>query len=333
MMIAKTTRFMTWIFPLAVGMFLLVKDVHSDEHVQLSLNVEQTEITVGDVVRLMLRVTHPAGEQLVPVQLGQNWGALEIRSVSAVQIENTGDGTVTSSQAIEAILWAPGSYETPELMVSVLGRNGEPQEFTVLPATIRVDSVLVEGDDELRDIKPQATMPIPALWPWIAGSILLVGLLLYLLRWLVRRRRGRKQQFPEQEPERRPAYLIALEELARIESMALPSEGRYKTHYTLVTDVIRQYLEGAFHVPAMDLTTYEIGAALKPVELPRSEKKEVVKLLAEADLVKFAKVVPEIGLAQQFPQHARRLVEATRPRPPSEFDPGETPDDTGGHAA
>jgi len=289
-----------------------VKTVLADDLVEASIIAGQEELSVGDVVQLTLRVTHPDGYRVLPVQLGQNWGEFEIRSVSELKVELAADGSVISSQTIDVTLWAPGSYETPELIVSVVDEDGVQRDIIVQPQTLQVKSVLMDGDNELRDIKPQATLPLPPLWPWIVGGLLALAVITILVQTLRRRRQGVGLELPESTPDLRPAYLIALEELTRIEGLDLPSQGLFKTHYTLVTDALRQYLEGAYQVPAMDRTTAEIRHALGRVEFRPAEKKEIVDLLREADLVKFARVVPELGLARQYPAKAKRLVEATQ---------------------
>ncbi|MCZ7672741.1 MAG: hypothetical protein M5U34_39295 [Chloroflexi bacterium] len=43
----------------------------------------------------------------------------------------------------------------------------------------------MEGDTELRDIKPQATLPIPSLWPVFVAAL---GALLATAVWFIARR-------------------------------------------------------------------------------------------------------------------------------------------------
>ena len=85
----------------------------------------------------------------------------------------------------------------------------------------------------------------------IAGAVL--ALLVLTAVYLLMRRRGTAMPV-----DTRPPHQIALEELHRIESLDLPSQSRFKEHYTLVTDCIRRYLEGAFDTRALDRTTGEL---------------------------------------------------------------------------
>ena len=108
----------------------------------------------------------------------------------------------------------------------------------------------------------------------------------------------------------------AFDELERIEGLNLPEQGRFKEHYTLASDVMRQYLETAYHVPTLDRTTGEIRRSLKYTPLSGETKANLVKMLTEADLVKFAKVQPELYLAQAYIPQVRNSVAYTIPPEP-----------------
>jgi hypothetical protein len=285
----------------------------AQEAVTAELTAEQTEVTVGDVAPLVLSVTHPAGYRLIPLQPNESLGEFEVRSVSPVAVEDNQDGTETSRQTLNVTLWAPGNFTTPDLPVSVADNGGNLVEVSLAPITFTVNSVLLEGDTELRDIKAQATEPIPPVWPWILGGLALFALALFLLWRLIRRWRANRLGPTEATPDLRPAYQIALDELARIEQLGLPAQQRFKEHFTLVSDALRDYLERAYAVPATDQTTFEIQEALKTMALQPAQKRGLLNILNEADLVKFAKVKPDMSTATEFPSRARSFVIETRP--------------------
>ncbi|MEZ4519120.1 MAG: hypothetical protein R3C44_20645 [Chloroflexota bacterium] len=67
--------------------------------------------------------------------------------------------------------------------------TGNLYEFTAEPIEVTVNSVLVEGDTELRDIKPQAEIPT-AIWLYVVGGGLALAALAAGLFWLARRRKA-----------------------------------------------------------------------------------------------------------------------------------------------
>ena len=109
-----------------------------------------------------------------------------------------------------------------------------------------------------------------------------------------------------------PADYIALTELSRLERMNMLERGEFKKYYTLVTDVIRRYLEARFNVDAIDRTTSEL---LGELEDRRCRVEKLDGLLNEADLVKFARFKPAEATGKAAMSTAREIVVKTKPAP------------------
>ena len=107
-----------------------------------------------------------------------------------------------------------------------------------------------------------------------------------------------------------------MDQLDHVEELDLPSEGRFKEHYILVTDAIRGYLYREFNLTAPDRTTTETGVELSASEIPAGEGQEIVKVLQDADLVKFSEIVPEQDPSREVVPRTRALIQAIRPPEP-----------------
>lgn len=277
--------------------------------ISATLTVPEGEFTVGDVIPLTLTVIHPQGYRVLPVQFQDSaWGELEIQEVAPAQVSANPDGNETTTQTIYATMWAPGEYATPELPLQVADTAGELHEVSASSLDLNLVSVLVEGDTQLRDIKPQASLPLPAIWPWIVGGSLIALLVALAAGWFLRRK-----VVLADTPDNRLPHEVAFDELARIESLGLPSQQRYKEHYTLVSDVLRLYVDTVFKIPTIDRTTGEIRRSLRLVAAKKESMQLLIALLNEADLVKFAKVQPKVALAQDYIRQSRQFVDETRP--------------------
>jgi hypothetical protein len=138
----------------------------------------------------------------------------------------------------------------------------------------------------------------------VAAALIAAGVI-----WWIRRRRARAAGEPARPA--LPPEVIALRELARIESMKILDGGNYKEYYTLVIDALRRYLEGRFGIEAMDKTSDELMSALGRISVAIEGFEGVLK---EADLVKFAKYVPGIIPGKRLMESARRIVAETTPR-------------------
>ena len=288
---------------------------HAQSPIDVELTAEPVEVTVGDVIGLTLTVTHPEGYEVAPVDLPREWGDLEVVSQTRPETSGVTDGIEVTTQTIEAVIFSTGDFETPELAVTVRDQTGRLLEEPAPRASITVLSVLQEGDDTPRDIRPQATLWGPAVWPWVVGG-LLIALLAVLVGWAAYRR-FRSTGVPQAPPvlDLRSPYEIVVGELERIAALRLPEAGRFKEHYTLVSDALRTYVSGVYRVPALDLTTGELGAMLRRAKVETPVVEQSMGLLDDCDLVKFARYAPGVAEAGQIVPRALGLVEEAH-RPP-----------------
>lgn len=297
-----------------------------------TLNAPEGELTVGDPIALTLSVTHPADHHVIAPELEASWGDFTIQNIAAPQTTDNGDGTATTNTVIDARLFAPGAFTTLPLTVKIADGAGQVVDLVAQPISVEIGSVLIEGDTELRDIKPQVQLPYVNLIPWIiAGLVLAVVVLVVVL--LVRRSRARRALAAI---DNRLPHEVALDELARIEGLRLPEQARFKEHYTLTSDCLRLYMERSVKVPMLERTTAEIEAELRETSLPQSVTSQYVSFLDVSDLVKFAKFKPDASSAYGLLETARQIVIITKPA--KEVDPasGEsseqsmTPDEAAG---
>jgi len=237
-------------------------------------------------------------------------GAFEVRSQSPVEVIDNGDGTLTTRQTVEATLFAPGDYQTPPLAVTIADANGDLSQAMAGPVAVTVASVLPqaptgERTEELRDIKNQASLPLPTDWLAIAAGALGLALVVGGAWWLFRHYRGRAKL-----DNRSPAE-VALDQLGRIAALDYPAQGRFKAHYSLVTDCLRDYLERQYDIPARDQTTTELRRALEMTRMSEGYIRQFVDLFTDSDLVKFAKFTPTVDAARDLVEQARQLVRET----------------------
>lgn len=303
-------RLALW-FCIIAALFVGVARAQADAPVQATLTADQYELRVGDPVQLTLEVTHPDDYQVIIPQLNQTWGELEVRSQSQATTTTNDDGTETTRQQIEVTVFNLGDLETPVLPLTISDGAGQITEELVSPTSLSVVPTLAEDDNELRDIKPQATLGVPATWPWLIGGLLLALAAGAGSFWAYRRWRG--QPLFTSARDRRPPWQVAFDELARIEGLGFVEQRRFKEHYTLVTDVLRTYLEKQFNLRVFDRTTSELKPVLRQSDLAPEHSRRLLDLFTDSDLVKFAKFTPDVEEARQLTAEARQLVELTRP--------------------
>ena len=290
--------------------------------IKARLTADRKELTVGDRASLTLEVTYPAGHQVILPRLPENWEAFEVRDESPSVTTANDDGTETIAKVFEVTLFAPGTFVTPDVEITVRDPAGQLDSVFASRLWFSVAPVLTDEDAELRDIRPQHNLPVMPLWPLALGGLLLLGLIaaaIYLL--LGRRRLARPISAPITDT--RTAYQIVRDELAEINRLDLPGRYRFKEHYAMVADAIRRYLEGEHRMSALDRTTEEVRSALAETDITANDSLVIVRFLSDCDLVKFTELRPEVDEARRFTAEARRVVELIRPREPAEAVGGE----------
>jgi hypothetical protein len=186
-------------------------------------------------------------------------------------------------------------------------------------AFVDIDPLAPPGNPTLRDIKEieRQRGPDPRL------VLLLVGAAGLAAGFLVLRRRARRAALAAPAPNADDIdpivlgpYEVALARLTQIERERWPLRGEVDRHYEAVADVIRRYLEEAHGVPALERTTAELTWALPPVLADGGLRDRCAAILADADLVKFARRRPDEADAARLLRAARDLLGAWRAAAP-----------------
>ena len=298
--------------------------------VRASLVADSSELTVGDLVTLSLIVSHPAEFTVVIPGLERDWGSFEVQAQTSVQTISVADGIRTVAKQFRITLFAPGIFETPDLAVSVRGRDGTVAQVSPVPIRLTVNSVLASQDEELKDLRPPADLSTP-FWERTLVLILIAVVVLATAGgtafFLISRSRRVARPIGIQ-PDLRTPWEVAAQELDRIASLDLAGRGDIREHYTLVAAALRDYLgatylRDSFGRSADDMSTEEIAADIWQSELNLGDARLVTELLREADLVKFANYEPTADRAMEALSQTRNFVGATRPAVASA--PGATP--------
>ena len=170
----------------------------------------------------------------------------------------------------------------------------------------------------VRDLKPQMTLKVRFAefggYLGIAlGVLLLLALALYLLiRHLNKQGRRISDLFKPAPPV--PAHIVAIEALERLRDEKLWQNNKHKLYYSGLSDILRTYLAGRFEVGAMEMTTDEIAEALRSMnDIEQKPKMDLLAVLRDADLVKFAKATPEADENELAYNKAYYFVEETKP--------------------
>ena len=109
-----------------------------------------------------------------------------------------------------------------------------------------------------------------------------------------------------------PPHVIAIKALEELRNRKLWQNGKHKLYYSTLTEILRLYIEGRWAVGALEMTSDEIISALRDVDIKHDSRSNLISILRTADMVKFAKALPEAEENEQLFNYAYYFVENTK---------------------
>jgi len=280
--------------------------------VQAGAVVDRDTVTVGDVVRLTMRVRAPLG-----ATVNFPTGVDSLAPVQALEPPVVRDGTDSSVVDRVAVYrlsaWDVGRQPIRLGDLVVQSDDGDRRVALTLP-TLFVRSVL-PADSAQRVPKPPRELlgvraPVPWWW-WALGALAVLALGLLAWWWIRRRRRARGATG---EP-----FADAEAAFARIERLRLPEAGEPGRHAALMLDVLRRYLAGRHESASLAHTTGELLAVMRGV--PTVPFDRLRRLLDEVDPVKFAAAPVATQRARELGDEAKAIVREEHARAEAAAEP------------
>lgn len=204
----------------------------------------------------------------------------------SVLYEQTSTLTITS--------FDEGIYEIPPIQFIV-----DNDTVQSLPVTLFVKTVPVDTTKPIKDIKGIYNVPGPPKpkddsafsWWWIAIGIIVLAGIIVLIVWLTRKKAV--PVLPETPGRISLPHEKFLEELAELERKQQWLNGELKAYHISLTDIMRRWLAERYRIHAMEMTTFEMVRALKKQQVAPGSVMQMERILRTADMVKFAKGIPD----------------------------------------
>ncbi len=273
---------------------VLAQDEPSARVPSVSALLDTSRILIGDQIHFSLEVLAPRGASVqfpaLTDTLTHGVEILETLPVDSQQVEK--DILLYRSRYL-VTSFDSGFHFFPAYPVVVSGSRGNDTLFSN-SLSLEVLTIPPDSSVTIYDIKMPYRAPLTfrEMLPWIGAGLAAVLLAIFVIRYFKRRKRGTagpgKKIFPSE-----PAHVIAIRELEALEKEKLWQQGLVKVYHTRITEILRNYLERRYHIPALEQTTREIMDQLEYLGgVPSGSRNELQQILVLADLVKFAKFVP-----------------------------------------
>jgi hypothetical protein len=265
----------------------------------LSAAVEKNIAKIGDLLWLTLTYDLPEGGHLP-----------EDPVVGGIEKLNIVERVIRPGEIkLRFIVDQLDSFQTEPITLTFIDKDGNEQRFETTPVNVDVSSNLGEKPEEATLRPIQDIIPIRSRWVPFLLSIAVVGILLSVaIGWLWWRRKHPPGSILAATAD--PPHIQAEKEIDQLVAGGLFEKGEVKTFYFIFSEIIRRYMESIRDFPAAEMTTEEIVRHVAN----NSPDQEILPLLRQADLVKFADTMPTPDRNVRDIEAARTYIRLTCPR-------------------
>ncbi|MBE7444772.1 MAG: hypothetical protein HS132_05820 [Planctomycetia bacterium] len=285
--------------------------------VEAHAHVDKNEITIGDKIKLGIRVKFIGDIAVQFPEFNQQLGVFTVKETTVTEgtkSEEAGYSTVERNYVLSS--YEIGSQTIPPLKITYKGKLGEGEVVTD-EISVDIKGVLTEDENsgDIKDILAPLEVPVSfkRLITWVCGGLGVLSLL-GIIYWLIHKRKWRQER-QEQKSIKRAPHQVAYELLEKLSEEDLITKGLIKEYYYRITDILRHYIEDRFGLLAPERTTEEFLAEMaRANKLENIHKLLIQDFLERCDMVKYAKYEPSKLELQETYDAAKRLIDETRER-------------------
>jgi hypothetical protein len=264
----------------------------SAQNTLIDVKLDSAAILIGEQTVLHLTVTSDREKEIhILIPRDTLMRGVEVLAVSSPDSSIIDNDRLLIKQDVLITSFDSALYLLPPLAV-IDGRDTVfSNQIALKVSTIPVN---VDTPEEFYDIKEVWKPPfVLADYYLILFGVLFFLFLICVAGYMIQRIRNKKSLLPfKKEAPKLSPYDQAVKDLDDIKRQKLWQQGRNKEYYTLVTEVLRTYMEERFDINALEMTSEEILHAIRDREEVDSVYENLKQILQLADFVKFAKLIP-----------------------------------------
>ena len=292
-----------------IALLGMVSAVYAQSPVRVEVSTDRDTISIGETITYTVKVIHDPSWKIAgdPVTDFSQFEVMQIRKLQpemrGTQMEDRTEYLLTTFNVDTFLISAPKVY-------LISGKDS-----LLASGTPRLIFVMSSLDPSVKDIRPEKPLIRGQINWWLLGLLALLAVLviagLVFLVWRLYRRRQRKRLEPVSVPVNlRSPEEVALEKLDILQQEGLPQQGMFKAYHSMVSEIVRSYIEDKFGVPAMESTTSDLVRSLRERRTIHEAFLSMTRRFLEVcDLVKFAKYVPALQECDEVMQLARTLIQ------------------------
>ena len=257
---------------------------------KVTTTIDTIQNKIGAEFKLTIKTSFNKGDK-IKFPEAKNFGTLEV--INSYKIDTIKQNNVYQLVKKYGLTqFDSGRYVIPKLPIAINGQLFFSDSLKVVVNDVKVDTL----KQKMFDLKPiaAAEQPIGNWWKYLLALIVLAITSFFGYKSYIKyKNRPKVEEIIYKSPIEKATSLLTL-----LEQKELWQNGQIKSYYSELTDIVRNYIEEEIQIPAMESTTSELILSLKKVANQKKMKlsaetlSNLEKVLKQADLVKFAKVIP-----------------------------------------
>lgn len=276
---------------------------------QAVVTLDRAQILIGEQVTLQLKVENLTDQ----AQQLDRWFKVQ-DTAGHIEVVRSGkmdtisiDGQTTLMQKITITSFDSGAWQIPVMDPVIKDINHQQYTLSTTPVTLQVLPVDVS---QLKDYHPLKEIIdvdyTDYTWLYIAGGVLILGLLVYLLfRWWKKRKNRPVKGKPIVKG---PPLAWAMGQIDALEKEGLVEAGQFKEFYTRLLDICRAYFDQRLATHAFQATSKELVGSLQAYLVRHKERVDLESFASLSDYVKFAEHSPEVEKTKEAVSTARQTL-------------------------
>ncbi len=209
-----------------------------------------------------------------------------------------------------------GYYTIGKIPVMWIDKNLTDTLYSVDSLMLTVTTFQIDTTKQtIYDIKPVAKAPFNPMeiLLYVLAYIFIIRPLVIAIAAIVILRKRKKDVTTGKLKPSEPPHVAAIRNLEMLHNQKLWQNNKHKPYYTRLTGILREYIEGRYDINALEMTSEEIMEALSDAGIMQKPYADLDNVLREADLVKFAKYIPEAEDNEKAYFAAYYFIENTKP--------------------
>jgi hypothetical protein len=284
------------------------------QNIFVEASVDTSDYLIGDRINYSLKIT--ADKNVYPLR---PFFRDSLKNIDIIQ-EPDPINYESESEKIFEYKYILTRFDSAAVTLPAIKIDYRIEEDTTLqsilsnPVSFTVHRVIVSQEEDIKDIKPPVRIPLNwwMIALWILIGLILIALLVYLYKKYFKKKPV--EQIIQPKKIKIPLHIEALSKLDKLDSEQLWQKGFIKDYHSRITEIIREYFEKRFDLPALEMTTSESLRDLAKHPEADNVLNITEKFLNNADLVKFAKYQPLAIVNEEMMTQAKEIVNATIPK-------------------